>query len=293
MNFIKNVGPSVFPSQLQSGRILYYNSIPSSINTSTWPPTDLNQRFWKDYIDYVLGVMQVSSNQYVVISNGSNGLTGYGNDFQWGTAQITPRNNLSGNPTPYMQYGDNPLRPTLSFWFGPMTMVDFLGNYNLWYTGYGNDCSRYCWWPGTCHESPTYECKLGVQAALNDMQNNHPNDQVSLIMFSTPLTSSNDTGADRFNRVRGGAEPELLHAHRLALVPAGDRRQPQRHGQPLRFQQPDSAAGDGGHLLFHGTNAGLQPVQRQLGTAELQHINTAGRLVQRRRRRRPAAHRRL
>ena len=27
---------------------------------------------------------------------------------------------------------------------------------------------------------------------------------ISLIMFSTPLTSSSDTGADRFNRVRVG-----------------------------------------------------------------------------------------
>ena len=190
LSFIQSVGPSIFPSQLQSGRILYYSSIPSSISTSTWPPTDLNQRFWKDYIDYVLGVMQVSSTQYVVICNGQTGLTGYGNDFQWGTVKITAQNSLSGNPKPYMDYADNPLRPTLSFWFGPMTMVDFLGNYNLWYTGYGNDCSRYCWWPGTCHESPTYECKLGVQAALNDMQNNHPNDMVSLIMFSTPLSGA-------------------------------------------------------------------------------------------------------
>ena len=71
LNFIKNVGPSIFPSQLQSGRILYYSSIPSTIDTSVWPPTDLNQRFWKDYIDYVLGVMQVSATQYVVINNGT------------------------------------------------------------------------------------------------------------------------------------------------------------------------------------------------------------------------------
>jgi hypothetical protein len=200
LNFIKSVGPSMFPSQLQSGRILYYSSIPSTIDTTTWPPADLNQRFWKDYIDYVLGVMQVSSNSYVVINNGQTGLTGYGNDFQWGNVQITPYNSLSGSPKPYMQYGDNPLRPTLSFWFGPMTMVDFLGNYNLWYTGYGNDASRYCWWPGTCHESPTYALKLGVQAAFSDMQNNHPNDMTSLIMFSTPLSGSSDTGANRFNR---------------------------------------------------------------------------------------------
>ena len=204
LNFIQNVGPGIFPARLQSGRILYYSSIPSTIDTSTWPPADVNQRFWKDYIDYVLGVMQTSSNQYVVINNGQNGNTGYGPDFAWGTEKITALSSLSGNPKPYMHYGDNPLRPLLSFWFGPMTMVDFLGNYNLWYTGYGNDCSRYCWWPGTCHESPMYACKLGIQAALNDMQNNHPNDMVSLIMFSTPLTSSNDSGANRFNRVRVG-----------------------------------------------------------------------------------------
>ncbi len=78
------------------------------------------------------------------------------------------------------------MRPLLSFWFGPMTMIDFLGNYNLWYSGYGNDCSHYCWWPGTCHEAPLYACKLGIQAALSDIQNNHPNDLVSLIMFSVP-----------------------------------------------------------------------------------------------------------
>jgi Flp pilus assembly protein TadG len=202
LNFIKNVGPSVFPSQLQSGRIVYYTSIPSTINTSVWPPTDLNQRFWKDYIDYVLGVMQVSSNSYVVINNGNASYTGYGNDFPWGTVKITALNSLSGNPKPYMFYGDNPQRPICSFWFGPMTMIDFLGNYNLWYSGYGNDCSRFCWWPGTCHESPMYACKLGIQASLNDAQNNHPNDYYSVIMFSTPLTSATDTSASRFNRVR-------------------------------------------------------------------------------------------
>ena len=202
LNFIKNVGPSIFPSQLQSGRIVYYTSIPSTISTSVWPPTDLNQRFWKDYIDYVLGVVQTGPNyQYSIINNGSIGFTGYGQDFPWGTVKITALGSLNG---PYMNYADNPQRPILSFWFGPMTMIDFLGNYNLWYAGFGNDCSRFCWWPGTCHESPMYACKLGIQAALNDMQNNHPNDFISLIMFSTPLTSSNDTSADRFNRVRVG-----------------------------------------------------------------------------------------
>ena len=235
LNFIKNVGPSIFPSQLQSGRIRYYSSIPSTIDTSVWPPTDLNQRFWKDYIDYVLGVMQVSySGTYIVINNGNTGYTGYGQDFQWGTVKITALSSLSGSPKPYMHYGDNPQRPLLSFWFGPMTMIDFLGNYNLWYTGYGNDASRYCWWPGTCHESPMYACKLGIQAALNDMQNNHPNDLISLIMFSTPLTQQQRHRRRPLQSRPRGTEPKLFDAHGLALVSAGHGGQFHGHRHPLR-----------------------------------------------------------
>ena len=47
-----------------------------------------------------------------------------------------------------------------------------------------------------------YACKLGVRAGLIDAKDNHPNDMVSLIFFCAPKTSSNDTGAARFNRVR-------------------------------------------------------------------------------------------
>jgi Flp pilus assembly protein TadG len=198
LNFILNVGPSVFPSQLQSGRIVYYTQIPTSISTSAWPPADLNQRFWKEYIDYVVGVMQTSSSNYQIINNGNMGLTGYGMDFNWGSSQV---NSASGNPTPYMNYNDNPQRPLLGFWFGPMTMIDFLGNYNLWYSVNPN-CSHFCWWPGTCHETPLSDCKLGISAALSDMLNNHPNDYVSMIMFSVPRNSANDVSDDRFNRVR-------------------------------------------------------------------------------------------
>jgi Flp pilus assembly protein TadG len=200
LNFIKNIGPNPFPGRLQAGRILYYDQIPDSINTSSWPPSDLNQRFWKDYIDYVLGVMQTGGSSWTVHTNGSNGKTGYGADYTWGTVQITANSSLSGSPKPYMHYGDNPRRPRLHFWFGPLSMVDFLGNYNLWYD-VDPACSRFCWWPGTCREAPMYACKLGVRAALTDIQNNHPNDLVSMIMFSVPRTSTSDAG-NRFNRVR-------------------------------------------------------------------------------------------
>jgi Flp pilus assembly protein TadG len=205
LNFIQNVGPQIFPSTMMSGRITYYTAIPSTIDTSSDPPSDLNQRFWKDYIDYVLGLVDVGGGSYFAMNNGQIGATGYGVDYSWGTTTITAKSQLKGgaNKTPYMYYGDNPMRPKLNFWFGALTMVDFLGNYTV-SSMMSPVGSRYCWWPGTCHEAPMYACKLGVQAALNDIQANHPNDYVSLITFSVPKSSSNDTSGARFNGARIG-----------------------------------------------------------------------------------------
>ncbi len=206
LNWISNVGPSVFPSTLRSGRIVYYTTIPSSITLgSSAPPANLDQRFWKEYIDYCLGFIDNYDGTYQILNDGSNGLAGYGCDDQWGTIKVTAASSLTngGSGKPYMHYGDNPLRPRLKFWFGPLSMVDFLGDYNIWYN-VSPYCSRYCWWPGTCHESPMYACKLGIQAALTDIQNNHPNDQVSLIMFSVPRSYSGENDDTRFNRVRVG-----------------------------------------------------------------------------------------
>lgn len=58
-----------------------------------------------------------------------------------------------------------------------------------------------------------YACKLGIRAGLTDISNNHPNDLVSLIMFSAPCESNNDGG--RFNRPRVGLSrdyPSMLEA---------------------------------------------------------------------------------
>ncbi len=240
LNFINNIGPNPFPSQLQSGRIVYYTQIPTSINTASFPPTDLNQRFWKQYIDYVLGVVQTGSNSWMVISNGNTGLEGYGTDFTYGTVKITAKSSLTGNPPPYMQYKDNPMRPKTKFWFGPMSMVDFLGNYNLWYQ-VSPACSMFCWWPGTCHESPMYECKLGIRAGLTDIQNNHPLDW-------------------RWRTVQPRARrlEQCLHQHAgVVMVSARDGRQQRGHGHTVRFRQSGSSACYGWHLLRHATDAGL------------------------------------
>lgn len=189
--WLKNNGTNPFPAQLRAGGVLYYDAIPTTIDTSVFPPADPNQRLWKEYIDEVLGLQQIggSGNQpvYQVVTP----YTGYGNDFAWGTVQISAKPSNS-----YMSYSDNPRRPRLHFWFGPMSLIDFLGNYNL---------SRF-WWPGTTHEAPTWQSKIGMQAALQDVKNNHPNDHVALIFFSSPKTAYNSYGFYNQPRVALGRD---------------------------------------------------------------------------------------
>jgi Flp pilus assembly protein TadG len=206
LKWIQTTGTNPFPPQMHAGRIDYYDAMPNSadnsLNQRFWtqfPLTDLNERFWKDYIDYVLGLWQSGSSSWQIITQN----TGYGADFNWSdsaTPTAVYAKPTSGSPPPYMDYRDNPQRPRLRCWFGPMTMADFLGCYNMWgSTSY----QKFVWWPGTCHESPLYACKLGIQAALRDCQNNHPNDTVSMIMFSVPNNAAGlSSYGGRFNRVR-------------------------------------------------------------------------------------------
>src|SRR5262249_4438477 len=85
---------------------------------------------------------------------------------------------------------DNPPRGKTRFWFGPMTMLDFIDNFNL----------SQRWASGICHQAPSWGCKIGMRAAILDIQKNHPNDQVCLTFFSTPEYSAGDGG--KFNRIR-------------------------------------------------------------------------------------------
>jgi hypothetical protein len=159
MNWI-NSGPKVFPDNMRAGRVLYYSAIPTTI-----PDTGgtLDQKFWRAYIDYVIG----AGNQTEIL---------YGqNTTAYGTTRITAKASLTAVPAPYMHYNDNPIHPRLNFWFGPVSFLSFLSDYRI-----GRN-----WFPGTAHESATWQLKAGIQSALVDIQKNHPNDQASLIYFST------------------------------------------------------------------------------------------------------------
>src|SRR5262249_40511994 len=58
-------GPQVFPPNLRCGRVVYYDSIPTSI-----PATGgtLDQVFWREYINYVLAVQVPSTARYPMSS---------------------------------------------------------------------------------------------------------------------------------------------------------------------------------------------------------------------------------
>jgi hypothetical protein len=169
-------GPQVLPPNLRAGRVLYYSSIPDDVNTATGTAQQqLDKVFWQNYIDFVLGANFTSSGNL------------YGNADSWSSApqSIYTAGNLNPwngpnplttawpNVTPYMAYGDSPLRPRLHMWFGPLTMMDFLhvtGN----------------WLAGTCSEAQCWQLKVGMNSVINDVQNNHPNDYMGLVMFAAP-----------------------------------------------------------------------------------------------------------
>jgi hypothetical protein len=286
LKWIKDQSPSVFPSQMTTGRIQYYSALPdttdSTLNNRFWtqyPLTDKNERFWKDYVDFVLGLRGTGANTYTNANGFAGGanvplsaLIGNGDYFQWGNTpiQITQKqdcyatgnvnaggatagstnvscvnirqvsDNSSWTPSlgdyvrfnnsstiyqlsgpvamsvsgvtiltldqglnvavsssdtarfypasagfpSYMDFNDNIYRPRHQFWFGPMTFVDWLGNYQ----------TNTFMWPGNVHEAQSWACKVGLQTAINDVQNNHPNDYIGMSFFSTPLYTANDGG---------------------------------------------------------------------------------------------------
>lgn len=177
-------GPQVLPPNLRAGRIKYYSSIPDNVDSAGSPGTNeaaLDQRFWREYIDFVLGYTANNSSydpRYTLAGVETT---------QWGGSNISigatnPETyTISGttytNPRPYMNYTDVPARPRMHFWFGPMTMLMFISGRNGT-SGYRN------WNAGTVAEAQTWQLKAGVRSALDDIKINHPNDQVGMAYFA-------------------------------------------------------------------------------------------------------------
>lgn len=112
----------------------------------------------------------------------------YGPDFACGDGSgvsITgPDSATTYNGTAFVAPTDNPLRPRHRLWFGPMTMIQYMLDSGLT--------------PGTTHDVSMVVAKLGIAGAITDIQNNHPNDMVSLIYYSRP-TFSGESGQGQFD----------------------------------------------------------------------------------------------
>ena len=180
---------------LRAGNTLYYSSIPTDVPSScyTWSNsntaiTNSSQRFWKEYIDFVLGVWQ---DPFGNLQAPGNPTCSYGPDYTAGSSTSGANVSISGpdsavaggtwiNPT------DNPKRPRHRFWFGPATMIQYMLDTGLM--------------PGTGQDVSMIAAKLGIQGAFQDIQNNHPNDLVSLIMFSRPNYSGEPTCVGQFSQ---------------------------------------------------------------------------------------------
>jgi len=202
-------GPQVLPGSLRSGRVIYYDSIPDTIPVTATGLVQggatADQRFWKDYIDYVLGAGRWSQSNFLYGANAANQNAGVGSG-EGGSAtstlnynsptntalapRITSRATLAaasaanGNsPIPYMRYDDSPIHPRLHFWFGPLTMLGFISEQGSDEPG-ANQNGAGNWMAGTTHEAHSWHLKAGMTSAVSDIQANHPNDLVSLIYFS-------------------------------------------------------------------------------------------------------------
>jgi Flp pilus assembly protein TadG len=197
--------PNPFPNQLRAGRVKFYGSIPTQI-TGTWPDFgSTDQRFWVEFINYTLGFVQTGPNSYQDVS----AMAGYGSDFTWGNTRVS----APPSQTQYLSYTDNPARPRLRFWFGPLNMVDFLQNYNL-----AENVSGYFFkQPGDSYEAPLYTAKQAYLAAVDTMEANHPNDWFTLVFFSWPRQSATDPM--RFNCVSCPLGTNYDYARSAILFP--------------------------------------------------------------------------
>lgn len=174
-------GPQTLPSNLRAGRILFYTQIPDDCSS----PSNDDERFWREYIDYVIGDTSRRSwydPRYCLAGTETSA---------WGKFRVSATTSAwvptTGaripNPRPYMDYCDTPNMPRAHFWFGPQTMLMFLATR-------GQPGKEWNFQPGTVREAQSWQLKAAVQSAIDDIRKNHPNDQCGMAFFAHANFSS-------------------------------------------------------------------------------------------------------
>jgi hypothetical protein len=193
--------PKPFPAKLRAGRILFYDAIPDDVpaaaydhatNNANIAWANQNQRFWKEYIDYTLGVWR---DPYGSIRKPNSPSCSLGGDYTSGSATSGTdlyiygtsgdANYFTWYPDGYIHPRDNPKRPRHRFWFGPMTMIQFMSDTGLL--------------PGTARDISLSVAKLGINGALKDIENNHPNDLVTMLLYNRPQFNNDPPATGSFN----------------------------------------------------------------------------------------------
>lgn len=270
-----------FPTKLRAGRCLYYDAVPTDVpsanydfNTSNTSITSgnpastdpsWNQRFWKEYIDFVFGNYKDFAGGW---QDPASPTMAYAPDYTWGTSVMrnltwgptgagnvarnsgTPNNKYQANynavstgirvvfttapqagqlitftddpnnfylissvtslgsnaytlkldrnirasspdilngtnnatlSNTHVHYQDNPKRGQNKYWFGAITMIQFMLDTGIL--------------PGTAHNISLYPGKLGIAGALKDIQTNHPADKVAYALYNRPVFSGATFGA--------------------------------------------------------------------------------------------------
>jgi Flp pilus assembly protein TadG len=181
LKWIKS-GPQVLPPNLRAGHVLYYTSIPDDVDTNTGSDeVKRDKRWWKAYIDHVLAYNRSTGDASAELYGVADSWSVSGGGRRVNTTTMETWTGPSGSwiggdvRKPYMAYNDSPNRPRLHFWFGPLSMMDFMGTNR----GHSNN-----WLPGTCNEAQCWQLKAGMNSVLDDVKNNHPNNYAGLVLFA-------------------------------------------------------------------------------------------------------------
>jgi hypothetical protein len=181
MQWLKT-GPRTLPNNLRAGRILYYDAMPDDCTN----PANDNERFWREYIDFVLGVTANRTWYNPAFCLAGTETSAWGTFSLQATLAFTPTNQRNNdlttprpNPKPYMCYSDTPNMPRAHFWFGPSSMLMFISTRGGFH---GN--KSWNWTAGTVREAQSWQLKAAIQSGIEDVRRNHPNDQVGMAFFA-------------------------------------------------------------------------------------------------------------
>jgi hypothetical protein len=139
----------------------------------------------------------------------------FGPPFPWGTVRLSNTAEDWNGPDNTNFQNDNPRRPKLQFWFGPLSMADFCLNARKFSSSVtGHQQLPFQHWPGNIHQGEMWITKAAIYGALANIQTSHPNDFVTMSYYSNPAALSTTVGnaPGRFNRIRAplGRNYELL-----------------------------------------------------------------------------------